>query len=153
MKKFTVKTASPEYIRKIANKYVSEDWITFDYLARLYDKGKNTISNLLYRGVAENILSDDIAEKVSNKVIHSYYIRNHNKMLRWEKADDERTIYKLKQKEQEQNQEREQERKIILQEIELVKFQIAHHVDIEDAPTLDELKDRLFHLEAKLERL
>lgn len=146
MKKFTVKTASPEYIRKIANNYLSEDWITFDYLARDSDISSDSISKLLYRGIAENILSDSIADKVFNKVVYANEKGVKQRLLRWEKAFDERDSLKSLKK-------KESLKQSLIEQIALVKFQIGNYVDIEDAPPLDELENRLFNLEFKLERL
>lgn len=146
MAKFTVKTASPEYIREIANRYLSEDWITFEHLARDYDISPDSISKLLYRGIAENILSDSIADKVFNKVVYANEKGVKQRLLRWEKAFDERDNLKSLKK-------KESLEKSLKEQIALVKFQIANHVDIEDAPSLDELENRLFHLESELERL
>ncbi len=146
MKKFTVKNASPEYIRKLAKLYLAEPWITFEHLARDYDISSDSISKLLYRGIAENILSDSIADKVFNKVVYANEKGVKQRLLRWEKAFDERDNLKSLKKKKSLKQS-------LIEQIALVKFQIENYVDIEDAPPLDELENRLFHLESKLKRL
>lgn len=156
MAKFTVKTARPELIKMLARLYVSDNWETFESIGRRYNLSARMVSDLLFRGIAENILSDKVSDLVFHKVVHQRSTGVMQRTLRWEKAFEARDIYKLKEKEQEKEdkeREREQKREIILQEIELVKFQIANYVDIEYAPSLQELEDRLFHLETKLERL
>lgn len=156
MAKFTVKTARPELIKMLARLYVSDNWETFESISRRYNLSKRMVSDLLFRGIAENILSDKVSDLVFHKVVHQREVGVMQRTIRWEKAFDARDIYKLKERERErmeQEREREQKREIILQEIELVKFQISNYVDIDDVPSLQELEDRLFHLETELERL
>lgn len=151
----TVKDYKKETIEDIAKAYLAYRWVTLNYLAEKYFLSERTISNLLYRGIAENILSEDVANDVFDKIVYANVKGVNQRLIRWEKAFDERYALIEKEKEIALIRKKAYQKEEILDRIKLLKFQINNFSDSnfeeEDAPSLTDLKEELQKLELKFD--
>ena len=79
-----VAKASNSFIQLIAQEYLL-DFATMEKLAKKYNSSPGTISGILFRGVAENILDDHSANLVATKAMNNTenVVRTRK---RWQKA-------------------------------------------------------------------
>ena len=118
MGKMIVKKADPLFIKVLANDYLLSNRATLEDLAERYKLGTKTVSNLLFRGIAENILSDRTADDIYEKIVYVHEKGRKQRALRWEKAFDERNEIQLREKKRSQ-------RSKIEAEIMVLEFQLA----------------------------
>ena len=90
MENFKVKNVSDSFIRKLANCYTADIRITFQMLGAYFNICQKTVSKLLYRGIAEDIIPDAQAELIYHKVVHVNCKHKAQRAERWKKAFDER---------------------------------------------------------------
>ena len=144
-----IKDASNSLIIRVARYYISDDYITLEKTAREFGLSNGTfVSNLLFRGVAEDIIDDRTTKYVIEKIVYRKDIGIHQRELRWKvEAMALRNEAKAR-KLQEENKEKELLEECSKEaEIELLKFQIEtyddYFFDEDDAPTKEELIARL----------
>lgn len=135
-----VEETSNDFIQRIAQEYLT-DFTTMKKLAKHYNTSSDTISNLLFKGVAELILDDSTAIHIVNKVTN---ITDNSQLTdtRWKKALDIR-----------------QKNKIILliQKLEVCKFQLEtydeYFSDEENSPSKADIKASIKELQRELKTL
>lgn len=98
----TVKKIHPEIIRYVAKIYL-KPFETLQSVAFRLNASTDMISNIMFRGIAENILSDDIAESVFYKIVYHTYPGQLQRRDRWEKAFDLRSVVKEKERKAQNN--------------------------------------------------
>lgn len=74
----------------LAKEYLSSPYVTFECVGANHDLSGRMVSNILWRGIAENILSTTVAEAVYSKIIHSSYRGRTARANRWDEAFDKR---------------------------------------------------------------
>lgn len=143
MGKLTVKGASKEQVLKIVRQYVNYPTSTFEGIAQVWDTSAKTISNILFRSIAEDIVSNRTADAIYNKVVYSHEKGVFQRKERWEKAFDQR---------EELRNEMSREKKKLDAKITELKAKIASYDDYafdeEGAPTKDDLIAELEELMA-----
>lgn len=141
----TVKGASSELIYSLAKDYTQNSWITFENLGWSYDITAKMVSAILYRGIAEDILSNNVAEKIYKKVVYASDKGITQRMTRWEKAFDERENLRYNKK----------LKKKLSDEIQLVELQIStfDESSSDEGPSIEELQNKLFNLNLKLSKI
>lgn len=141
----TVKNASSEFISSLAKEYLENDFVTFEKLAKFYDLSPKTISALLYKGIAEDILSNNVSERIYQKVVYSSDKGINQRKLRWEKAFDARDMLKYNQK----------MKKKLTDEINFIEFQISTFDETvsDDEVSIEQLQNKLFKLNLKLSQI
>ncbi len=85
-----VARVSPEFISKLAREYL-EDYVTMHKLAKKYSSSAGTISDILFRGVVEQVLDEITAVAVATKVCESTE-NVRQTQARWKKALDLRLL-------------------------------------------------------------
>ena len=134
---------SNKFIIHLANHYLSSKYITFEELADDYNISARRISNLLFKGIAEVILSDSVAEAVANKVIYTKNRGIIQRRTKWEKAFEQRSENKRRMR----TEKKEVVKSISFSEIDALEHQIDvyddYFYDDEGAPTKEELIKRL----------
>jgi len=135
---------SNDFIRRIAQEYLL-DFATMKRLARTYKTSPSTISNILFKGVAECILDDLTAEAVAAKAMSNTdnVVRTRK---RWEKALE---LRKLPLFEEELASEKKK--------FEELQFQLEHYEDyfLDDAcaPTERGLRCQVGRLKGDIRNL
>lgn len=135
---------SNELIRQIAQEYLL-DFSTMEKLAKKHVTSPGTISNILFKGVAECILDDLTAQAVATKAINNTYniVRTRN---RWNKALEARQLPEL-----------EEELKFEKMKLEELQFQFETYddffVDEVDAPTKRGLRCQIGRLQGNIKIL
>lgn len=97
MQNFKIKNVSKAFIRKLANCYTADISFTFQMLGNHFNITPKAVSNLLYRGIAEDIIPDTQAEVIYHKVVHCTRKCQNQRIKRWERAFDERLECRKKQ--------------------------------------------------------
>ena len=85
-----VKDVEPKTIRIIANEYVKITHSTFETIGDCHNMSRKMVSNLIWRGIAENILPTNIADAIYFKVTHSSNKLILSKISRWDEAFEKR---------------------------------------------------------------
>lgn len=93
---FTSKSASKLLIRSIAQKYVHERYSTLASIGDQFKLTEKMVSDLLFRGIAEDLVSNDIADAIYDKIVHCKKNGRIQRRNRWEKAFDMRTEVRYK---------------------------------------------------------
>lgn len=86
---------SPQVIKFLADEYTRNKYITLEKLAIKYNSTIKFLSKLLFRGISEDILSDDVADKIFNKIVNCYEFRKKQRATRWQEAFDLRDSLRL----------------------------------------------------------
>lgn len=90
----TVKMYSTDYDTKtlfgVAATFVGSSSITFENVGACYDMSNKMVSNLLYRGIAENIYPSILAEAIYAKIMKVNKRGYRYSYSRWDKAFEER---------------------------------------------------------------
>lgn len=73
-----------------AKEYLSSSYVSFECVGAHHGISGRMVANILWRGIAENILSTAISEAIYSKVIHSSYRGHKHQANRWDNAFDER---------------------------------------------------------------
>lgn len=77
-------------IVQLARDFLSTPSVTFTDVGDCYQLSNRMVANILYHGIAENILSTNTAEAVYSKIIKKYH-RGHNLTpSRWDEAFEKR---------------------------------------------------------------
>lgn len=85
MPKLQVKDVSEKMVKKISLEYL-EKYSTVAVLASKHNVCNGTISKILFRGIAENIVDDDTATKIVEKIVNSYKFGKDERRTRWNLA-------------------------------------------------------------------
>ena len=80
----------------MAKEYLSGSYVTFEHVGANHGISGRLVSNILWRGIAENILSTTDSEAIYAKVVNSSYRGKAIRSNRWEEAFDKRTIEREK---------------------------------------------------------
>ena len=148
-----IKDASNSLIIRVARYYMEDDYITLQMVAEEFGFVSGTfVSNLLFRGVSEDIIDDRTTKYVIEKIVYRKDIGIYQRKLRWEVE-----AMALRNEAKERKLQEENEQKVFLEkenkqaEIELLKYQIEAYEDFffddEGAPTKEELIDKLKKLQ------
>lgn len=89
-KKVTTKGLSFLFVRVVANTYLEHSYMTLEDLASRFGITPRMASDILYRGIAEDILAESIAEQVYYRMIHSNRQDIQRRTARWDAAFEER---------------------------------------------------------------
>lgn len=138
-----VNKVSDGFVRKLAYNYL-EPYVTMASLAKKHNSSANTISNILYKGIAEGILDDITAQAVAKKAIDS--------------ADD---VYKTKRRWEQAKFERKTaeavaELNFLERKLEELRFQYDSYDDFvsdADCCSKESLLDSIYQLEIDIENL
>lgn len=95
-----VKNVDDRTIRRMASEYLSGSYVSLKTIATKYRTTGTTISNILWRGIAENIIDLRVAKCIYTKVVDKPSIGWYQRKLRWDEAFDKRDEY-IKEKERE----------------------------------------------------
>lgn len=138
-----IKDLSDRFIEKVARYYISDEYITLAKTGKKFGFSANSISNILLRGVEENIIDDITVKKIIEKIVYVKDIGVFQRKLRWQEA----LYMRRKNQEAERNQ-------IIKAEIDFIDNQIESFDDYffeeESSPTKEYLIQRRNNLIAQL---
>ena len=149
-----VKNVDERTIRKMASEYLSGSYVSLKTLATNYQTTATTISNILWHGIAENIIDLRVAKCVYNKIVNKPSIGWYQRKMRWDEAFDRRDEFI-----------REQEREAKIQEellnLEALKEYYEHALasydsyftNEDEGPSKEELQDKLDEVIRKIEAL
>ncbi len=90
------KDADRRMVWLMAKEYLSGPYVTFECVGANHEVSGRLVSNILWRGIAENILSTTVAEAIYAKVINSSYRGKAARANRWEEAFDKRILTRAK---------------------------------------------------------
>lgn len=136
MKKIVASKASSNFIRYIAYKYHSNESSTFEGIAADVGITAKMVSKLLFRGIAEDIVSDRVADKIFVKVVYCYKSGQYQRAMRWEKAFDLRN--------EKRYNERQHQKQVRIAELEhLIETYDDYAIEEKDAPTKEQLIQEL----------
>lgn len=129
----------------MAKEYLSGSYVTFEDVGANHGISGRLVSNILWRGIAENILSTTVSEAIFAKVVNSSYRGKAIRSNRWEEAFDKRTI----------EREKLTKRLAMLRElVKLLENRIANYdsyaASTEQPHTLDELNERLEKIQSAI---
>ena len=96
--KLTVNNVDEKTIRRLAHEYLSGYYVTLKSLATKYKTSPTTISNILWRGIAEDIIDQRVANCIYNKIVDKPSIGWYQRKLRWDEAFAKRTTLKNNQR-------------------------------------------------------
>ena len=153
-----VKNVDEKSIKLLAEIYISCNNVTLQSIASTYRSKPATISNILWRGIAENILDDKVALRVYYKIVHKPYIGWHQRKLRWDEAFKQRkkVIKKLNeeiQKEFDRNAELDYLNSLKDYYESAIASYDSYFIEEEGAPSLDSLAKKLDEVNEKLQLL
>ncbi len=149
-----VKNVDERTIRRMASEYLSGSYVSLKSIATKYRTTATTISNILWRGIAENIIDTRVAKCIYNKVVDKPSIGWYQRKMRWDEAFDRREEFI-----------REQEREAKIQEellnLEALKEYYEHALasydsyftNEDEGPSKEELQDKLDVVIRKIESL
>ena len=149
-----VKNVDERTIRRMASEYLSGSYVSLKSIATKYRTTATTISNILWRGIAENIIDTRVAKYIYNKVVDKPSIGWYQRKMRWDEAFDRREEFI-----------REQEREAKIQDellnLEALKEYYEHALasydnyftNEDDGPSKEELQDKLDAVIRKIESL
>lgn len=135
---------SDDFIRRIAGEYLC-GFTTMEQLAKKHKTSPATISNILFKGVSQNILGDITAEAVANKAQSNTenIVRTRR---RWQKALEIRAIPTV-----------EEEIAYKAKKLEELEFQFEtyddYFVDEPDAPTKRSIWCAIGRLKGEIKQL
>lgn len=86
MAQLTVKNADPIMIRRMASQYITYSHATLEGIAEVNHITAKMVSNLLYRGIADDILPDSVADMVFHKIVYCADKGQMQRRNRWEGA-------------------------------------------------------------------
>lgn len=78
--------ASHKTIWLLAKAYVTNPRSTFEQIGTDYGLTREMVSNILWRGISENILSSPVAEAIYAKVVKSFKTSSQQRCERWDEA-------------------------------------------------------------------
>jgi hypothetical protein len=85
-----LREVEPKTIRKLAKIYVTVPNASFQSIGKMYGLSERMISNILWRGIAENIVPTNIADAIYSKVIKAFKANEKQCMARWDEAFEKR---------------------------------------------------------------
>lgn len=149
-----VKNVDERTIRRMASEYLSGSYVSLKTIATKYRTTATTISNILWRGVAENIIDTRVAKCIYNKIVDKPSIGWYQRKMRWDEAFDRRDEF-IKEQEREAKVQEE------LLNLEALKEYYEHaiasydnyFIEENDAPSLEELQYKLDEVIRKIEAL
>lgn len=152
--KLMVKDVDEKTIKKIAHEYLSANYVTLKTLGTKYRTTPTTISNILWRGIAENIIDQRVAKCIYNKIVDKPSIGWYQRKLRWDEAFQKREEITKKL-------ERDYEIQLELDALNSLKEHYENTIssydsyffEEDDAPSLEELKDKLDQVNRKIRAL
>ena len=138
----------------MASEYLSGSYVSLKTIATKYRTTATTSSNILWRGIAENIIDTRVAKCIYNKVVDKPSIGWYQRKMRWDEAFDRRDEFF-----------REQEREAKIQEellnLGALKEYYEHALasydnyftNEDEGPSKEELQDKLNEVIGKIEAL
>ena len=149
-----VKNVDERTIRRMASEYLSGSYVSLKTIATKYRTTATTISNILWRGVAENIIDTRVAKCIYNKIVDKPSIGWYQRKMRWDEAFDRRDEF-IKEQEREAKIQEE------LLNLEALKEYYEHaiasydnyFIEENDGPSLEELQYKLDEVIRKIEAL
>lgn len=149
--KFTVKNVDYATIRRLANEYTKDSYVSLKKLSERYGTTPTTISNILWRGIAENIIDKRTAEKIYTKIIDKPSIGWYQRKLRWDEAFQKR---EAPTKVEEKDLVKEQELTTLHALKDYYENAVASYdsyfFDEDDAPSLEFLQAKLDEVNRKI---
>lgn len=152
--KLMVKNIDDKTIKKLAHEYLSGYYVSLKNLATKYRTTATTISNILWRGIAENIIDSKVADYIYRKVVDKPSIGWYQRKLRWDEAFEkrEKKIHKA---------ERDYEAQLELNNLYALKESYENMISSyenfffyeADAPSLEELGNKLDEINKKISSL
>ncbi len=91
MSTLKVKDVDKKSILAIAKTYAEDPYITFGAIANMYGLSAKFVSDLIWRGVAENIIPTTTADIIYNKVIHVSRDNVKQRIEHWDLAFEKRS--------------------------------------------------------------
>lgn len=152
--KLMVKNVDEKTVRRLAHEYLSGYYVTLKTLGTRYHVSPNTISDILWRGIAENIIDLKLAKYIYTKIVDKPSIGWYQRKMRWDKAFEERSIliHKLK-KENEKEQELIALKPIKEYYESLIEGYDKYTYEERGLPNLEELKAKLEKINDKIASL
>ena len=149
-----VKNVDERTIRRMASEYLSGSYVSLKTIATKYRTTGTTISNILWRGIAENIIDTRVSKCIYNKVVDKPSIGWYQRKLRWDEAFERREEF-IK------HQEREAKIANELMNLEALKEYYEHaiasydnsFIEGNEVPSLKELQDKLDKVLEKIQML
>ena len=149
-----VKNVDDKTIRRMASEYLSGYYVTLKTIATKYRTTTTTVSNILWRGIAEDIIDHRVSKSIYNKIVDKPSIGWYQRKMRWDEAFDRRNEF-IKEKEREAKIQEE------LLNLEALKEYYEHaiasydnyFVQESDGPSLEELQDKLDEVIRKIQQL
>jgi hypothetical protein len=77
---------STKEIRILAQSYISAPYVTFEQIGIRYNITSRRVSNAIWKGIAENILSTNVCDAIYYKIINGYYKCQKSRIEYWDKA-------------------------------------------------------------------
>lgn len=156
MARVYVKNLSEATIIGVARTYLKKA-ATMESVGEEFHFTPNMISKILYRGVAEDILTDALANDVIYKIVHAKEIGQFQRQQRWNQALAERqALREAKANEALKSyQESFKLEELEAKEQELI-YKIESYADFAldpDAPSLAELEEQLTKVQDKIQEL
>ncbi len=152
--KLVVKDVDERQIKRLAHEYLSGYYVTLKNLGTKYQTTGTTISNILWRGIAENIIDLKVARCVYNKVVDKPSKGWYQRKLRWDEAFARRENFI---REQERRFKKEQELETLYSLKEYYESAIAGYgnffIDNDEGPSLEELEAKLDEVIKKIDYL
>ena len=151
-----VKDLSNQEIISIARSYVARN-ATLYSVAQEFSISSNMVSNAMYRGVAEDILTDALTNDVIYKIVHAKEIGQFQRQQRWNQALTERETFREAKANEalKSYQESFKLEELEAKEQELI-YKIESYADFAldpDAPSLAELEEELTKVQDKIQEL
>ena len=138
-----LKEYSREEIFAISRRY-AKNYVSLEGVAYEFDITPTMCSNIMYRGIAEDILSNSVSDEIFNKIVYSSQIGVYQRRNRWEAAFDERN----------RTRDFKKHNSLIQQRIEEIQNHIksldSYALDEEGAPTKENLISEVARLERQL---
>ena len=85
-----VKDVDCKTIKLFAKLYTSNPRYTMEQISIDYGCSRDTVSNILWRGIAENILPNSLADAIYSKVMRSFKANKKQRINRWDAAFEQR---------------------------------------------------------------
>lgn len=154
-----VKDLSNQEIIGIARSYVARN-ATLSSVAQEFSISSNMVSNAMYRGVAEDILTDALTNDVIYKIVHVKEVGQFQRQQRWNQALVERQALR-EAKANEALSVPEEVNQNLLEVYKESEQELIHQISTyddnlsldPDAPSKEELESKLRRIQDKIQEL
>jgi len=149
-----VKDVDEKTIKRLAHEYLSGNYVTLKSLGTKYRTTPTTISNILWRGIAENILDQRVAKCIYNKIVDKPSIGWYQRKLRWDEAFEERDK-KVKELEKDYQTELELDNLNSLKEYyeNAIASYDSYYFEDDNVPSREELEAKLNQVNRRIRAL